>query len=261
MTKFAIFEFTPENAPKIEEVLRSGRIVEQGLFITDGKFGMMYRDKDDIGRDKEAMIGSVGDELTKAQASYLKEEATMRGHAAFKKILEAEQNQYKDEMDGANKELTYLNEHPEEHINPEKKAKLDELLAKRSELIKELTKSSNKKNLSEDQYKERRAEIKTLEDEIKPLEDEVKAEENAYEEKKKKLKNKMDTAVTRMTSISSDIKTQSNYYEEARLAKIQAEAFVQAAREVIELLKDSKVVNYLPVFEPAKSDESNRTGA
>ena len=78
MPKIKIFKFVPENAKAIEELLQTANILGEGLMITDGHLGIMYKDKGEVVTDKDGLINKVSEELIKAQKKFILGNVTYR---------------------------------------------------------------------------------------------------------------------------------------------------------------------------------------
>lgn len=212
MTKIKIFKFAPESDEAITNLIQSVNVIKEGFFISDGNFGIMYKEKGDVGMDPGAMTNPISGELAKAQEQYLYQLWIEKKSEAKENLYRGIYDGFKKEMDEANEMLTKHKESPfapvelQETIST-KQGRLDEIKA----LFR------NKKNgVIESEKEGLLKEAQTLEAELKPLVAETADLQKKYDAETKRLEAVISTAHVNMVNASAKVKENRELKEKAR---------------------------------------------
>lgn len=240
MAKIQIFEFKPENAQAISDLLSSGiRVLQEGFFITDGNFGIMYKEADEVGLDQSEMINPVSAEISKSQKQIILQEGLIRSNSAMEEKFKAEYEGHKTALDESIKAL-------EEHkilgsFMP--KEKLDALTekGKRLEEIQTKFRNSKKSKIPEDERDAILKESQTLSAEIDALLAEKKEKDAEYAAQTNNLQTIANANNVLMINTSAKVKEYREKKEDAQKDKEEAEITLQVSVKLLEDIKAGEV--------------------
>ena len=234
-----IFPFTPEGAEAISEMIRSVRLLENGFFISDGNFGIMYRDGDDIGNEKESLINSVSAEVAKHQKQVLIQEGLIRAYTRMETIDFDRQEKFKAEID----EARILSDKHKALITFVPLAVSTDISKKKAR-IAEVNKTFQQKKkgaITEDERESLLKEVQTLEAELEPLELEAGKKQAEYDAEATRIKGIVGDAVTYKTEASKGVKDWKEKKELAVLDKQEAETFLETSMALVREVMNSDI--------------------
>lgn len=240
MAKIQIFEFKPESAKAISDLLSSGvRVLQEGFFITDGNFGIMYKEADEFGLDKGEFVNPMSAELSKSQKQTILQEGLARAYGALEEKFTADMNKHKAELDASIEAL-------EAHkilgtFMP--KEKLDALAekSKRLEEIQNRFRNSKKTKIAEEEKDALLKEAKELSDAIDALTAEKKEKDAEYNTETANLQTIVNANNVLMINVSAKVKENREKKENALADKQEAEIFTTVAAKFIEDIKNGEV--------------------
>lgn len=110
MAKVQIFKMTEENSELISKFVETHKITEQGILISEGTIGFIYRDVDDWGLSKQDTLSALSGELSKAQKQFHLQEALRRGYEAMVVYYTKKKNEVQAKYDGIINSINELEE-------------------------------------------------------------------------------------------------------------------------------------------------------
>lgn len=230
MAKIKIFKFVPENAKEITELIQSVRILQEGLLISDGHLGIMYKEIGDVGMDKEEMVNPISGELAKSQKQFLLQTGLVRGYEALENKFTAIREAKKTEMDEANVKLTAHKE-----LKTFVPVELsDDIEAKQKRLAEIKKLFTQKKNgILEPEKEKLLKEAQAIEEALKPLVKEAGEKQEAYEAETAKLQHVVSEANVAMVNASGKAKENREKKEQAIEDRDEAMIFIEVAMKFI----------------------------
>ena len=231
MAKIKIFKFAPESEKAINELLQTVNLLKDGIFITDNHFGLMYKERDEVGVERENMGNPVSFELGEAQKKFISQLSTEKYHEALEAKWTLVQDAKKKEADVA---ADALKKHRETPFAPvELQEKIQDLQGK----IATLKKTHNKKG---DKDKETSLkEFTALEAELKPLLAESTKLQKEYDAEGERLNKIIGDAVSQMTVASENIKNSRELKEAAIQNKEDAIISIQTRTQFLKDLNEA----------------------
>lgn len=152
--KIKVFKLAPEVSDEISEFMGSVKILNDGIIVSEGNIGIMYREKGEFGMERQDIAASISAELAKAQKQYALQDGLILAYTAMIPSLDAKVEETKKAVDELNVQGKAAKENVdrlEKEYKQAKRAKNDEamktLAAEHTEAVKlhsELsTKSAN----------------------------------------------------------------------------------------------------------------------
>ncbi len=75
-----VFKLVEENSKAITDFLATVNVTQEGFLISDGNLGIMYRERDDWGMEKNQKLIHISSEYAKSQKQWLIQEGLVRAH-------------------------------------------------------------------------------------------------------------------------------------------------------------------------------------
>lgn len=226
MAKIKVFKFSPDYSKEITDFMQSVNIVSEGLFISDGKFGFLYKEKGEVGIGKDELINAVSAELSKAQKQFILQEGLERAYTdmvvMFRNRLEDFEVDFKKatEKTEAYKKSPAIPEEMRDSIAKHRLA-MDE--------AKKMFKNSTTKD-EKDRYLSSHAEIEANLNLILKESEKLQAD---HDTEANRLKDKATKVEVKILELKGKIKENKDFAEKAVEDREHAEVFIKSSMQLI----------------------------
>lgn len=246
MVKIRIFKMEPRNTDEINQFIESVKILENGFLLGNGdSIGILYKERDNIGFDKQDFITAISGELAKVHKNFAIQEGLVR---AYKGMI----GTYTDQMNEANNQSDKLKKELEEYMETYDRS-YDVAVETLSDQIEELKNKLNEAKQKHQSVPKKEKEkyllqFKEITDQIKITGDELavsQANRDTYKEsfdpKSNQISAEMGTYAVKAANLLGKIKEYSELLEQAMSEREHASMFMSSSEKFLEDLKNDNV--------------------
>lgn len=232
-TKLKVFKMDEENSEGITKFLETVNVTQDGFMIGSGMLGILYREKDNLGMERDQLAVAISGELSKSQKQFVLQEGLCRAYSAMIDLYSKREAEKKAIFEAKEKELAEYN------------TKWD------GKLEQEVNDAKSKLGAMEKKYKSAgkldKAELEkqtfALSQELKPLEEKLAAHKKEFDAGKYTLELSLGEVKLEYANLGGLIKENKGLLETAELDREHAKVFIVSTQKLIEDIQNGEVID------------------
>ncbi len=230
-TKIKVFELKDENSKAISDFLGTVNVTQDGFLINNGNLGILYREKDNLGMERDQLAVAISGELSKAQKQFILQEGLCRAYTAMIKLFKERTEEKQKLFDIKSAELVEYNKKWDSVLEKEVldgKARLG-AMEKKYKGAGKLQKPALEKEAYE------------LSQKMKPAEDKFNAYKKEFDAGKYALELEIGTLKLEIANLGGDIKENKGLLENSEKDREHAKVFITTTSQLIDDINAKKV--------------------
>lgn len=231
--KIKVFKAGIDSSDAMSEFMGTVNVIENGILLTENSYGVLYKDKDDVGMSTSNLVGVLSGELASAQKNFIKQEGLVHGYQGMVDKFQAIADENKNKADEARKIL-------DAHMSTfdiELQAKYDDIkggMEKVKRAWQATGKTNPKKAKLEEEYYE-------LENKFKEVDEIYSNYNKEFTAKTTELTNAVSLPQINMANALGKVKENKNFIDTCVDDRDHARVFIATTKALIQDLLDGKV--------------------